>query len=157
MIREISVLSAQSVIPVLCDTSIGQPGTPTYRDLRYPATVFRVDGGQITQLLWPRADVASASGTLHTLVLQAQQCPAVPNSEATISTGGVQSGIGDEYAVFYRQPTRSGTDLLYATVVLVRVGADLIEVSFTSDIDIPDAEARCLRAAAAAAQKATGG
>lgn len=156
--REFSVLSGQSAIPVLCGTGLGQPGTSSDLDASFPSTVFRVDGGKITQLIWPQADDATASGNLQTLAFQAQQCPAVPNSDATIVTGGVQSGIGDEYAVFYRKPTVSGPTVFFATVALVRVGADLIEVSFTSDIiDLPDAEARCLRAATAAVQKAAGG
>lgn len=152
--RQFTVLSGQSAIPVLCGASLGQAGTS---DTAYPSTVFRVDGGKITQLVWPHADVLAASGTLRTLVFQAQQCPGVPNSDATIVTGGVQAGIGDEYAVFYRRPTVSGPTVFFATVALVRVGADLIEVSFTSDIiDIPDAEARCLRAATAAVGAAAG-
>lgn len=156
--REFSVLSGQSAIPVLCGTGLGQPGTANDLDASYPSTVFRVDGGKISQLIWPRADNVSASGTLQTLASQAQLCPAVPNSEATITTSGVQTGLGDEYAVFDRSPTVSGPTVFFSTVVLVRVGADLIEVSFTSDvIEIPDAEGRCLRAAAAAVQRATGG
>ncbi|MDQ3714955.1 MAG: hypothetical protein M3381_02785 [Actinomycetota bacterium] len=154
--RQFSVLSGQSAIPTLCATIVGQPGYSP--DNRYPSTVFRVDGGNITQLIWSRADDASASGTLQTLASQAQVCPEVPNSEAMITTGGVQSGIGDEYAVFRRTPTVSGPTVFFATVALVRVGADLIEVSFISDaIDLPDAEARCLRAAVAAVQMASGG
>lgn len=156
--RQFSVLSGQSTIPIMCGTGLGQPGTGDALDPSHPSTVFRVEGGKISQIVWPQSDAATASGTLHTLTFQAQLCPGVPNSAATILTGGVLTGIGDEYAVFYRKPTVSGPTVFFATVALVRVGADLIEVSFTSDIiELPDAQARCLRAAAAAVEKATGG
>ncbi|CAN5328850.1 hypothetical protein BH24ACT9_BH24ACT9_13520 [soil metagenome] len=155
--RQITVLIGRSTIPVLCGTSLQQPGTSYGVDLGYSSTAFQVDGGRITQLVWPRPGEAAASGTLQTLAFQAQQCPDVPEVEATITTSGVQTGIGDEYAVFHRRPTRAGPDVVDATVVLVRVGPGLIEMSFTSDvIDRPDAEGRSLRAAAAAAEVATG-
>lgn len=153
--RQFQIQSGQSSIPALCETTVGQPGYS--RDNRYPSTIFRVDGGKITQLIWPRANETAASGTLQTLVSQAKLCPGVPYSNATIVTAGVQTGIGDEYAVFHYRPTISGPSVFFATVVLVRVGADLIEVSFTSDIvERADAEARCLRAAAAAVETAAG-
>ena len=156
--RQFSVLAARSAIPVLC-AQIAGPADATYpndQNVRYPSTVFEVDGGTITQLVRAYFDAAAASGALQTLVSRAGQCPAVPNARATIVSGGVQSGIGDEYAIFSRTPT--GPDEFFATVVLVRVGPELIEMSLTSDVvAAPDAEARCIRAARAAAQKALGG
>ena len=156
--RQFSVLAARSAIPVLC-AQIAGPADATYpndQNVRYPSTVFEVDGGTIAQLVRPHFDAAAASGALQTLVSRAGQCPAVPNARATIVSGGVQSGIGDEYAIFSRTPT--GPDEFFATVVLVRVGPDLIEMSLISDvIAAPDAEARCIRAARAAVQKALGG
>ncbi len=156
--REFSVLSGRSVIPVLCDTSLGQPGAPNYLDVRYPATVFGVEAGQITQLFWPRADAAAASGTLQALVSQAQTCPDVANAQASVVTAGLLTGIGDEYAVFSRRPTIVGSpDAVFATVALVRVGADIFEISFVSDsAAVPDAHVRCLAVARAAVQKAAG-
>lgn len=156
--RQFSVLAARSAIPVLC-AQIAGPADATYpndQNVRYPSTVFEVDGGTIAQLVRPHFDAAAASGALQTLVSRAGQCPAVPNARATIVSGGVQSGIGDEYAIFSRTPT--GPDEFFATVVLVRVGPELIEMSLTSDVvAAPDAEARCIRAARAAVQKALGG
>ena len=153
-----TVLSARSAIPVMCGTSIGQPGSANSLDLSYPAVIFRVDGGEISQLSWPRADETVASAALHTLVFQAQQCPEVPEFQARIGTSGVRTGIGDEYAVFTRSPAVPGQgDADVVPAVLVRVGADLIEIAFTSGPDAsPDAEARCLRVALAAAQLAAG-
>lgn len=158
VIRELTIVSAQSAIPVLCETSIGQPGGPSLLDVRYPSTVFRVDDGQFTEMIWPHVDPVAASRTLHTLVFQAQLCPNVPNSQATVRASGVLNGVGDEYVLFFREPTVSGPNTFFATVALVRAGADLIEISFISDIiDIPDGEARCLRVAEAAVQIASGG
>lgn len=157
--REISILSGQSAIPALCSASLGQPA-PNSLGLSYPATQFGVDGGDITELIWPRPDEGAASGTLRTFVVQAQACPDVTGIETgTITTGGVATGIGDEYAIFTREPPASGPPGgFYMTVILVRVGADLIEITFTSAPDaVPLAEARCLRVAAAAAAKAIGG
>lgn len=157
--REYGVISARSAIPVMCGASLGQPGTPTYLDLRYPSTVFGVDGGEISELVWPQPDAPSASATLRSLVFQAQQCPEVPNFQTSVVTGGVQSGIGDEYATFSQQPTVAGDPgALFASVVLVRLGADFIEIAFSSDgLAVPDADARCLRVAEAAVDRASGG
>lgn len=158
VIRELTIVSAQSAIPVLCETSIGQPGGSSLLDVRHPSTIFRVDDGQFTEMIWPHVDPVAASRTLHTVVFQAQLCPDVPNSRASVRTSGVLNGVGDEYVLFFREPTVSGPDTFFATVALVRVGADLIETSFISDIiDVPDAEARCLRVAEAAVAIASGG
>lgn len=155
--REVSIVSAQSSIPVLCGTSVGQPGTD-YLGLSSRAVFFGVEDGDITQLIWPQADDAAASGTLHTLVFQAQLCPEVPNYQARVTSRGVLSGIGDEYVIFSREPINPDAQGgLHSTTVLVRVGADLIEIAVTHvDRAVPDAEARCIRFAAAAAQKADG-
>lgn len=152
--QEIGILSAQSAIPVMCGTSIGQPGTSPL-GLSYAAVIYEVSGGELKELIWAQPDSTSASGTLQTLVYQAQICPDVPVWQSRVSTSGVLTGIGDEYAVFTRTPAVSGTESVYTTVVLVRLGADLIEVSFVSEIfPQPDAEERCLRAAAAAVARA---
>lgn len=159
--RQFSVLAARSAIPILCaQIRAGPPGTtyPNDQNVQYPSTVFEVDSGTIAQLVRPHFDAAAASGALQTLVSRAEQCPAVPNAAATIVSGGVQSGIGDEYAVFSRTPTVSAPDELFVTVVLVRIGPDLIELSFTSGaVEAPDAEGRCIRTAQAAVQKILGG
>lgn len=156
---EFSVLSARSSIPVLCGIPIGQPGTPTILDLHYSSTVFRLSDSALTQLVWPLADETSASAALHTLALQAQMCPDEPLFLTTIVTTGVLEGLGDEYAVFSRQPTLAATaEPFFATTVLTRVGADLIEIALTSTAaPVPDAQARCMRLAEAAVAKALGG
>lgn len=155
--QEQLVGSAQSAVPVLCDTGLGQPGTPDFRGLSYPAIVFGVEGGQLTELVWPQADEAAASGILRTLVSQARECPNVPSPLASITTGGSLSGIGDEYAVFTRQPTSPAQSAYTTTAVLVRLGPDLIEISFVADGTASvDPEARCLRGATAAVERAGG-
>lgn len=157
--RQFSVLSTRSALPVMCGTSLGQPGTPNHLDLRYPATVFGVNAAQVSELIWPRADAASASATLHTLVFQAQICPELASMQASIATEGVrtESGLGDEYALFTLLPTvAGGLDAPFATVALVRVGADLIEIALTPNAaNVPETQARCLQIAAAAASRAT--
>jgi len=155
--RQVTVLMGRSVIPTLCRTSVGQPGYNNVAGPAYSSIAFNVDGGRITQLVWPRTDEVQATATLQTLDLQARLCPTVADSSVTMVTDGVQTGIGDEYAVFHTRPTSSEPSALFATAVLVRVGSDLIEVSFTSASESPSAEARCLAAAAAAVRVATGG
>lgn len=156
--RELSIQNAQSAIPVLCGTGSGQPGTSDYLGLSYPATVFGVDGGQLIELVWPQVDEAAASGVLRTLVSQAQGCPDIPDLRATIATGGLLLGIGDEYAVFTRRPTAADQATFTTTAALVRVGADLIEISFTADgTALVEPESRCLQVATAAVRIATGG
>ena len=158
VVRQLSIVSAQSAVPVLCETPIGQPGGPSLLDVSYPSTVFRVDDGQFKELIWPHADPEAAARTLHTLVFQAQLCPDVPHAQSSVRTTGVLNGIGDEYVLLVREPTVSGPDTFFATVALVRIGADLIEVSFISDIlDHPDAEDRTLRVAEAAVRRASVG
>lgn len=150
--RELSIQSAQSAIPVLCGTGF------SFFGLSYPGTVFGVDGGQLMQLVWPQVDEAAASGVLRTLVSQAQGCPDIPDLRATIATGGLLLGIGDEYAVFTRRPTAADQATFTTTAALVRVGADLIEISFAADGTAPvEPESRCLQVATAAVRVATGG
>lgn len=158
VVRQFTIISAASAIPVLCETSIGQPGGPSIMDASYPSIVFRVDDGQFTEMIWPHADPLAAARTLHTLVFQAQLCPDVPDPQATVRTTGVLNGVGDEYVLFFREPTTSAPDTFFATVALVRLGAELIEIAFDSElIDRPDAEARLLAVAEAAVQIASGG
>lgn len=153
--RELSILSAQSAIPILCNTGIGQPGSTT---LGYPSSVFGLDDGSVAELIWSHADAAAASRALHTLVFQAQLCPDLPELNATVRSSGVLNGLGDEYVIFSREPTAaSGADAVFATIVLVRVDADLIEIGFTSElVQASDAEARCLQIAATAVARALG-
>ncbi len=153
--RQLRVSSAQSAIPVLCGTGMGQPGTPSFFGLSYPAIVFGVVGGQLTELVWPQVDEATASGVLRTLVTLAQGCPEIPQLQATIATGGLLSGIGDEYAVFTRRPTSADQAAFTTTAALVRVGADVIEISFAADgTAVVDPESRCLQVAATAVRVA---
>lgn len=156
--RQFSVLSGRSAIPVLCATSVGQPGSTSEPSTGYPSTVFQVRGAEITQLIWPHPDAAMASGALRTLVSQAASCPDVPNFQLRVTTSGQRYGIGDEYAFFYRQPLEDDSpEATYAIVVLVRVGADLIEIALTSEDAAGADEGRCYRVAEAAAGKAAGG
>lgn len=153
---EVHILSAQSAIPVLCGTSLGQPGIV---EADYPSTVFTVSDGRITELVWPHPDAEAASRTLHTLVFQAQLCPELPDHQAMVRSRGVLTGLGDEYVVFDREPMNlDAQGGLHATTVLVRVGADLIEITVAAeDQAVPEAETRCLLTAAVAVQVASGG
>jgi hypothetical protein len=156
--RQFSVLSGRSAIPVLCATSVGQPGSTSEPGTGYPSTVFQVRGAEITQLIWSHPDAAAASGALRTLISQAVACPDVPNLEMRVTTSGQRYGIGDEYAFFYRRPlVADSPEATYAVVVLVRVGADLIEIALANEDAIGVDEGRCYRVAEVAARRAAGG
>lgn len=161
---EVHILSAQSAVPVLCGTSLGQPGSTTLGQpdntaVEYPSTVFNVADGRVVELLWPHPDAEAASRTLHTLVFQAQLCPELPDYQAMVRSSGVLTGLGDEYVVLDREPMNPDAQgALFATTALVRVGADLIEITVAAeDQAVPEAENRCLLIAAVAVQVASGG
>lgn len=150
--RQFDVLTGRSAIPPLCGTSIGQPGTSN-NGLSYPSRNFLVPDGSITELVWSHASDAQAAGALITLVAQAQRCPDASSElvgSTTVTTSGLVSGIGTQYAVFTFTPLPVPADMPVAgfvTVILVQVGADLIEVSFSSTVEVPTALRRVERVA----------
>ena len=155
--QQVTVLIGRSALPVLCGISL-EPDAGFGMGAGYSSTRFHLDDGILTQLVWMRTSDTAASGILQTLAFQAQQCPDLPDTAATLTTSGVLTGIGDEYAVFHNRPNAATPGAEYSTVVLVRVGSSLIEISFSSTgRDLPDAESRSVRAAIAAVKKATGG
>lgn len=117
---------------------------------------FVLAGATLTEQIGPDLDVLAAS-TLRARVELAQSC----TSEAlTVSTDGIQAGIGDEYAVFsVGRPDPATGELRTGIVVLVRVGGHLIELSLTSlgDPDVPNGLARALRIAEVAVARMLAG
>ena len=159
--RQFSVLSARSAIPVLCGTSVGQPGSTSAAG-GTPSTDFVVQGAEISELVWMHPDATAASGTLRTLVLQASQCSEIPDFGIRVTTSGLRYGIGEEYAFFYREPLNTVSDAtlpvaMDAIVVLVRLGSDLIEIAMTTADAAGVDEARCYAVAEVAVRKAVGG
>ncbi|MDQ3476604.1 MAG: hypothetical protein M3492_09830 [Actinomycetota bacterium] len=159
--RQFSVLSARSAIPVLCGTPTGQPGS-TSAATDAPSTVFSVQGGEVTELVWMHPDANAASGALRTLVFQAWQCSDIPEFGIRVTTSGLRYGIGDEYAFFYREPLNTVSDAtlpvaMDAIVVLVRVGSDLIEIAMSAAEPAGVNEGRCYAVAEVAVRNALGG
>ncbi len=153
--RQFDVLSGRSAIPSLCGTSIGQPGTST-TGLSVPSRTFLLPDGSITELVWSHASDAQAAGALITLATQAQRCPDASSAlvgSTTVATSGLATGIGTQHAVFTFTPlpVSDGEPVAgFVTVILVQLGADLVEVSFSSTVDVPTALRRVERIAQSA-------
>lgn len=153
--RQFDVLSGRSAIPPLCGTSIGQPGTSP-NSLGFPSRTFLVSGGSITELVWRQASDAAAAGSLITLAAQAQRCPDASSElvgSTTVASSGLSTGIGTQHAVFTftPPPVSAGEPVAgFVTVLLVQLGADLVELSFSSTIDVPTALRRIERIAQSA-------
>ena len=111
---------------------------------------YALDGATLVERIGPDLDVLSAS-TLRGTVELARTC--ADTDYLTVRCDGIQTGIGDEYAVFtlVRSDPESGV-IATSIVVLVRVGDQLVEIALTPDggADVPDGPARALRIAEAA-------
>ena len=153
--RQFDVLSGRSAIPPLCGTSIGQPGT-SIGGPSFPSRTFLLPDGSISELVWSHPSDSQAAGALITLAAQAQRCPDASGElvgSMTVATSGLASGIGTQHAVFTFTPLPVAADepvAGFVTVLLVQLGADLIEVSFSSTVDVPTALRRIERLAQSA-------
>ncbi len=153
--RQFDVLSGRSAIPSLCGTSIGQPGTSATK-WSFPSRTFLLPDGSITELVWSHPSDAQAAGALITLAAQAQRCPDVTSwlvGSTTVATSGLATGIGTQHAVFTFTPlpVANGEPVAgFVTVILVQLGADLVEVSFSSTVEVPTALRRVERVAQSA-------
>lgn len=153
--RQFDVFSGRSAIPPLCGTSIGQPGTSN-TGLSFPSRTFLLPDGSITELVWSHASDSLAAGALITLAAQAQRCPDASSDlvgSTTVTTSGLAPGIGTQHAVFTFTPlpVPAGEPVAgFVTVILVQLGADLVEVSFSSTVDVTTALRRVERIAQSA-------
>lgn len=114
-----------------------------------------VDAG-LTQRISPDLDVFSAS-TLRGTVELARSCPT--DADVTVRTEGVQTGIGDEYAVFIIGTPGATPDTIEGSIsVIVRVGGQLMELTLTpTQSEVSDAVGRALRIAEVAVERLLAG
>jgi hypothetical protein len=107
---------------------------------------FILGGASLTERIGADLDVLAAS-TLRARVELALNCSRIDGP--AVRTDGIQTGIGDEYAVFMAsRPDPASGAIQSSIVVVVRVGGHLIELTLTSqDGEPPDAQARALRIA----------
>lgn len=114
------------------------------------SVAFRLVEATLRQRIGPDLDVLAAS-TLRGTVELAQSCPS--SAGLTVRTDGVQTGTGDEYAVFLVSRTDPALGQIETSiVVLVRVGGQLVELTLSPEggAEVPDGLARALRIADAA-------
>ncbi len=105
---------------------------------------FVLAGASLTERIGPDLDVLSAS-TLRARIELARNCS---STGLTVSTEGVQTGIGDEYAVFTVERTDPASSSMQSSIlVLVRVGGQLVELTLSAagGPGLPDGLTRALR------------
>lgn len=158
--READVLAGRSAVPPLCGRSIGQPASAAA--ITFPARMFEIGGATMTEIIWSRRTEAEAAGILLTLVTQAQRCPAastVYEDDLTVLTSGLQPGIGAQHARFDLIGPADGPVQDIVVVVLVQLGADLIEISLSpaEGVAAPGLDRRVERIAEAAAARVLAG
>ena len=139
----------------LCGVVSGPESAPFPRGPSGEYTVFGsvsflLAGASLTERIGPDLDVLAPS-TLRGTVELAQSCSATGG--VTVRTDGIQTGIGDEYAVFSVDRVDPATGVARTSiVVLIRVGGRLIELTLSSagSAEVPDGLARALVIAEAA-------
>jgi len=137
--------------------SIPVPQGPGGQYTVFGSASFVLVGATLTQRIGPDLDVLAAS-TLRGTVELAQSCS--DGGDVTVRTDGIQTGIGDEYAVFSVDRVDPTTgEIKRSIVVLVRVGGRLVELTLTSEssAEVPDGLARVLRIAELAASRMLAG
>ncbi len=133
------VLSGPEVIRV--------PATPRGEYTRLNSASFVLPSATLTQRISPHLDVLAAS-TLRGTVELARSCPNAGG--LTLQTEGVQTGIGDEYAVFIlSRPGLASGEIKTSIVILFRVGGRLVELTLSPEgvTVVPDGLTRALRIA----------
>lgn len=158
--REVDVVAGRSAVPALCGRSIAQPASAAA--ITFPARSFEIGGATMTEIIWSRRTEAEAAGILLTLVTQAQRCPAaatVREDDLTVLTSGLQPGIGARHAMFTLIGPADGPVQDVVVVVLVQLGADLIEIALSpaEGVDAPGLDRRVQRIAEAAAARVLAG
>jgi hypothetical protein len=123
------------------------PQGPSGEYTVFGSVSFLLAGASLTERIGPDLDVLAPS-TLRGTVELAQSCSATGG--VTVRTDGIQTGIGDEYAVFSVDRVDPATGVArMSIVVLIRVGGRLIELTLSSagSAEVPDGLARALRIA----------
>ena len=126
------------------------PQGPRGEYMVFGSVSFVLAGASLTERIGPDLDVLAPS-TLRGTVELAQSCSATGG--VTVRTDGIQTGIGDEYAVFSVDRVDPATGVARTSiVVLIRVGGRLIELTLSSagSAEVPDGLARALVIAEAA-------
>jgi len=126
------------------------PQGPSGEYTVFGSVSFVLAGASLTERIGPDLDVLAPS-TLRGTVELAQSCSATGG--VTVRTDGIQTGIGDEYAVFSVDRVDPATGVARTSiVVLIRVGGRLIELTLSSagSAEVPDGLARALAIAEAA-------
>ncbi|MGI8721986.1 MAG: hypothetical protein ACR2JG_07135 [Geodermatophilaceae bacterium] len=133
------------------------PQGPSGNVTVFSSVSFELADATVNERIGPDLDVLAAS-TLRGTVQLAQSCPVDTGTAA--QTDGIQTGIGDEYAVFTVRrtdpvPGNIGTSI----VVLVRVGGQLIELTLSPEggPEVPDGLTRALRIAEVAVTRMLAG
>ncbi len=155
-----SVVSAES--DELCGLSSSAEPVPFPPGAGVEYTVFDsvsfvLAGASLTERIGPDLDVLSAS-TLRARIELARNCSS--STGLAVSTEGVQTGIGDEYAVFTVERTDPASGSIQRSIlVLVRVGSQLVELTLSAagGTEVPDGLARALRIAEAAVMRMQAG
>ncbi len=133
------VLSGPEVIRV--------PATPRGEFTVLNSASFVLPSAILTERISPHLDVLAAS-TLRGTVELARSCPHAGG--LTLQTEGIQTGIGDEYAVFIlSRPDPESGDIKTSIVILLRVGGRLVELTLSPEgvTEVPDGLTRALRIA----------
>jgi len=126
------------------------PQGPSGEYTVFGSVSFVLAGASLTERIGPDLDVLAPS-TLRGTVELARSCSATGG--VTVRTDGIQTGIGDEYAVFSVDRVDPATGVARTSiVVLIRVGGRLIELTLSSagSAEVPDGLARALVIAEAA-------
>ena len=133
------------------------PPQPGVEYTVFGSASYVLAGATLTQRIGPDLDVLAAS-TLRGTVQLAQDCS--DGGDVTARSAGIQTGIGDEYAVFSVDRVDPSTgDIDTSITILVRVGGQLLELTLTSagGPEVPDGLARALRIAEVAVTRMLAG
>ncbi len=123
----------------------------------FDSVSFVLAGASLTERIGPDLDVLSAS-TLRARIELARNCSS--STGLTVSTEGVQTGIGDEYAVLTVERTDPASSSIRRSIlVLVRVNSQLVELTLSAagDTGLPDGLSRALRIAEVAVARILNG
>jgi len=133
------------------------PPQPGVEYTVFGSASYVLAGATLTQRIGPDLDVLATS-TLRGTVQLAQDCSA--GGDVTARTTGIQTGIGDEYAVFSVDRVDPSTGEINTSItILVRVGGQLLELTLISagGPEVTDGLARGLRIAEVAVARMLAG
>jgi hypothetical protein len=121
------------------------------------SVAFQLADATLAERIGPNLDVLAAS-TLRATVELVRSCST--SDDPTVTTEGIQAGIGDEYAVFTVGRPDAGSGVIATSIVaLVRVGGQLVELTLSPEgrTEVTDGLARALRIAEVAVMRILAG